>query len=200
MVYRNERREQLTKECENISDNLLRCFLKNEYGENKPIDIAKMAVSFFNLNIKYGKLSSDCSVCGIISDNNMSIEQEMNNYGRVRFTIAHECAHFVINKTLINQKDHICFDYGAKELLADIIASCLLMPKYLVDYSVEYSNLSLPITVYDNNMVKGYDYKNTKTASQLLKVSLSAFINRLKDLGQTKNGNTEIGKLIPVIA
>ena len=199
MVCGSKRNKLLTDECEAISEEILRSFLKNRYGEKEPIDISRFAIEYLHLNLEYKILSPDKSVCGLIRDNCVDVDYELGSTGRIRFTIAHECAHYIINHSVYKRNVIFPEDYSACERLADKIASCLLMPKYLMEYSAECANLKLPLTIYDNCTLKGYDYRNTKSASDLLKVSKSAYINRLKDLGKVSYGDREIGKLIPVI-
>ena len=199
MVYRSCRNKQLNEICESISEELLRSFLKNRYGEKKPINISEFAIEYLHLNIGYDNLSPDKSVCGQICNDSIIVDYGLPNTGRIRFTIAHECAHYLINNSIYIRNEDLFGDYEACEMIADKIASCLLMPRYLMEYSVEYANIKLPLTIYDRYTLKGYDYRNTKSASNLLKVSRSAYINRLKDLGAVNYGDREIGRLIPVI-
>ena len=199
MVCGRKRNQLLTHECEAISEEILRSFLKNRYGEKKPIDISEFAIEYLHLNLNYANLSPDKSVCGQICDDQIKVDYGLLNTGRIRFTIAHECAHHLINSSIYIRNEDLFGDYEACEMMADKIASCLLMPRYLMEYSVEYANIKLPLTIYDRYTLKGYDYRNTKSASNLLKVSRSAYINRLKDLGAVNYGDREIGRLIPVI-
>ena len=199
MVCRTQGYKLLTKECETISEELLKNYLKTRYGEEKPVDIAGFAIKYLHLNLEYDNLSPDKSICGILKDNSVIVDYELPSIGRIRFTIAHECAHYIIRKTLYKRNPALLDDYYACELMADKIASCLLMPKYLMEYSVRCSNLSLPLTVYDKYSLKGYDNVNARAASNLLKVSKSAYINRLRDLGKVQYGDADIGNLIPVI-
>lgn len=119
-------------------------------------------------------------------------------FGRRRFTLAHEAAHFILEKhnPMAEAYFHRVFDseqdYSLPELKelmnltesqADRLAATLLMPKFLVESVLKKYNRSKPVTVYGNTILAPSGKIAMRRMGDSLGVSYTALFIRLKHLG-----------------
>lgn len=119
--------------------------------------------------------------------------------GRMRFTEAHEAAHFILEKHIPAQSNpmfHSEFsaemDYtpdmlrqfmNINEMMVNRGAACLLMPRFLVMDTLEAFNRGRRILAY-GQYIMGQDNKFlVQKMADSLGVNYSAFNNRLNELG-----------------
>jgi len=135
----------------------------------------------------------------IVIDKYLLNVQEM---GRRRFTLAHEAAHFVLDRTLPVPKaafshqydpereyspEDLSRQFGISEWQADTLASTLLMPRKLVENALEVWNEGKPIQIFGQT-VTSYDTKmKLRGMAYRLGVSISALMIRLRKLGLLEN-------------
>lgn len=133
----------------------------------------------------------------IVIDSSLTAPDEL---AKLRFTIAHEAAHFIMNK-------HVCGDFTAafhtdftegeyytpgvlKEMLSltetitNRSAACLLMPVFIVDKALKrYTNgKKVPIYVGSSIVIPDPSKKIIKKMADCMGVSYSACYYRLKEL------------------
>ena len=119
-------------------------------------------------------------------------------HNRCRFTKAHEASHFILAR--VNNEEYSArfyndFDsqkiYGMQELSgmfnagewqANTLASAILMPRFLVEKTLDKHNQSRRVKCYGNYTLSIQDKKRIKAMANELNVSFSAFLIRLKDL------------------
>ena len=141
-----------------------------------PIPIEKVAKGL-GYGIEYVKTSPYSKAAdGLLSlkTKTIFVNKSNSNRERVRYTIAHEIAHIIVNE-MSNEKSRFLF-YGNKEIkeerlgerVADLIAAELLMPQDLMKLEAKtYSVL---------------DKKAVENLSSLFDVSLTAMVLRIENL------------------
>ncbi len=120
-----------------------------------------------------------------------------NEFGRRRFTMAHEAAHFILEKhdPMTKAYFHRVFDkeqdYSLPDLQelmnltesqADRLAATLLMPKFIIERSLKKFNRGRPLTVYGNSILPPSGKIAMRKMGDSLGVSYTALFIRLKDL------------------
>jgi len=119
-------------------------------------------------------------LCGYIEkDENNNITIYYNPYhheNRIRFTIAHELAHFLLGHLNENKKEYRDTKdsfknttYDPKEVEANKIAAKLLMPEDKLDFLIYKKGVT-----------------SVKELARIMKVSEAAMVYRLKNLGWIK--------------
>lgn len=151
---------------EQIAQNIL-----NSFGINGPsVDISTIAKKL-GLNV-YSSSFTDESISGFIkyenSDKNIYVSNSQPIV-RQRFTIAHELAHYILHRDLLDKEGGSPLyrggAYNQVEAQADRLAAALLMPENLVKH-------------FHN------EYKNDIAfMARIFNVSESAMYNRYRDLG-----------------
>lgn len=164
----------------------------------------KLSIDFDDLHHRYDKprpSSGDSEILGAIDangsifiDESLDPEEYPDNEGRYRFTIAHECGHWILHRNLIlrdfksvYQKTMICRSSGGKsrvEWQADYFAACALMPRKLVCSAYERSLLQCN----ESSPAPGITNIERNLASRFV-VSLKAMRIRLDALGLTHKSN-----------
>ena len=176
---------------EEAADNLL-----DEYrdfaGELRlPVPVESIAEHFLNYDLEITEegLFSDPSFLGGISfeTNTIFVNASIEDHeGRYTFTVAHEIGHHVLHKNLYDElvadrSQILCREDKQKPLIerqADRFAAALMMPRYILSEEVKKFSQTMPKTLGEalclaNNLKKQADFNN---------VSISALVNRLKDL------------------
>jgi len=115
---------------------------------------------------------------------------------RRRFTLAHEAGHDVVDRTVATASFHREYDNEQvytpqefRELLSfresqvDRLAAALLMPRYMVLNNVERFTAGKPISIYGNNLLRLEDKLLVQKMADIMGVSYTAFLIRLKQLG-----------------
>ena len=122
-----------------------------------------------------------------------SILHADNESGRCRFTVAHEVAHFVIDRHCPSPRFHRAFETGKNytiaelsehfnivESQADRLASALLMPRFTVDRALSDFHEGKPIPVYGQNVFADQDRKVISKMASQIGVSYTALVIRLR--------------------
>ena len=213
-------------EIDEIGEGLIQVY-KDQYPSKviSYIDIEHFITAFLGLNIEFVTFAEkDLGKIGFTSDGNAELMICQNGriipfvfpektiiidkfllsekeYGRRRFTMAHEAAHIILNKMEQSTKAyfHNEFDneraYSVDELRqmfsnaewqADAMAASLLMPRYLVERALAKFAGTNSIKVYGENFLSNKDKKIIKDVSAFLGVSQSALRIRLEHLNMVE--------------
>ena len=119
-----------------------------------------------------------------------------NESGRRRFTISHECAHYLMDKTISVAAFHREFDgeraytpedfrnlFSFHETLIDRMGAALLMPRFMVRNVVAMYGCAGGIPVFGDSVMRTTDKLKIKQMANTMGVSFSAFLIRLRELG-----------------
>ena len=119
-----------------------------------------------------------------------------NESGRRRFTISHECAHYLMDKTIPAAAFHREFDgerdytpedfrnlFSFHETLIDRMGAALLMPRFMVRNVVAMHGCAGGIPVFGDRVMRTTDKLRIKQMANTMGVSFSAFLIRLRELG-----------------
>lgn len=190
-----------------------------------PLNIEAFALKYLGLRVEYTKLSEDGSVLGLTTYKGMTVDlplvdsdseitvpedtifldislKESINAARMRFTIAHECAHQLFarieekqagcsfRKSLPLGRRCTCADIksaeGRGESQANSLAAVLLVPR-----SVLAPHLTNLRGTYNLISYGGYfnptDYKKLRELAGMFQVSLSTMKHRLSETGYIIN-------------
>lgn len=144
----------------------------------------------YDLEITDEGLFADPSFLGGISfeTNTIFVNASIEDHeGRYTFTIAHEIGHHVLHRDLYDElvadrSQILCREQKQKPLIerqADRFAAALIMPRYILSNEVQRSGQKMPRTLGEALRLANC----LKNESGFDNVSLSALVNRLKDLG-----------------
>ena len=116
--------------------------------------------------------------------------------GRRRFTISHEGAHYVMDRTIPKASFHREFDsersytkdeakclFSFKEAQIDRMGAAILMPRFMVRNVVERFGYADGVPIYGESVVSLTDRIVIKQMANTMGVSYSAFFIRLRELG-----------------
>ena len=146
-----------------------------------PKEIAKkLGIDVRPINTKNKKEHISDDLCGYIekdSNGKVNIYYNPNHHeNRIRFTIAHELAHFLLGHLNENQKYYRDYarnfyttTYEPKEVEANRLAAKLLMPEDKLEF-----------LIYEKGIT------SVKELARIMKVSEAAMVYRLKNLGWLK--------------
>ena len=123
--------------------------------------------------------------------------QKPNEIGRKRFTIAHEGAHYILGKhvplqskaafysnfdgELIYSSEMLHEMMSLNESLTNRAAACCLMPRFLVQRSLNRHNNGDPLIAYDGYIMPQATKLMIQKMADAMGVSYTAFFNRLKE-------------------
>ena len=157
-----------------------------------PVPVESIAEHFlkYDLEITDEGLFADPEFLGGISfeTNTIFVNASIEDHeGRYTFTIAHEIGHHVLHKELYDElisdrSQILCREEKKKPLIeqqADRFAASLMMPRRMVLAEVEKYGKSMPRKLGDALRLANH----LNTACGFQNVSISALVNRLKDLG-----------------
>ena len=177
---------------EEAADQLLDQYRDFAGAFDLPVPVESIAEHFlkYDLEITDEGLFADPGFLGGISFEtntifvNVSIE---DHEGRYTFTIAHEIGHHVLHKELYDElisdrSQILCREEKKKPLIeqqADRFAAALMMPRRMLVAEVGKCGKSIPRTLGDALRLANH----LNAASGFQNVSISALVNRLKDLG-----------------
>jgi len=116
-----------------------------------------------------------------------------NENGKCRFTIAHEVAHYILNR----HNPQPCFQHGwdseynysqeelksqfnIQESNADKLAAAILMPDFIIARALEKENVEGGIRVYGNSVVSDEDRAKLNRIAERIGVSYTALMIRLR--------------------
>lgn len=206
-------------EIDELGEGLIRQYLGADAGRTCCVDIEGFATDFLKLPLLYRSFAEqDTDKIGFISDGitplrvhedgasslcvfpkgTIVIERFLrreNESGRRRFTISHECAHYLMDKTIPDAAFHREFDsernytqeefrnlFSFHETLIDRMGAALLMPRFMVRNVVALHGCAGGIPVFGNCVMKAADKLLIKQMSNTMGVSFSAFLIRLREL------------------
>ena len=212
-------------ELENLCDALIQDYMKvRHYTNSHCLDIEDFVVDYLGLPIVYEKLAEeDHGKIGYISDGirklkvwrNKNIKEiiypkdtivldvflnRSEEIGRKRFTIAHEAAHYVLNKhiplqlsvstgfrseydgSMVYRPEAIKDMLSLSEMLANRAGACLIMARFLVLRVLKRYNNQQKIIAYDGYVLSQDQKIIIQRMADALGVNYSACFNRLKEL------------------
>lgn len=116
--------------------------------------------------------------------------------GRRRFTISHESAHFVMDRTVPQAGFHREYDneriytpaelktlFNFKETQIDRMGAALLMPRFMVWNVTEAFGVPNGIPIYGDSILRAADHLLVQEMANAMGASFVAFLIRLRELG-----------------
>lgn len=213
------------KEMNAICTMLIEDFLKRfHYSNTRVVDIETFVTDYLGTTILYENFAANVpGRGGFISDGETALPilrdgirqfvifpenvividsslKDMNNLAKLRFTIAHEAAHFIMSKhvsgdfTAAFHTEFVDGEYYTPQMLKEMMsltetitnraAACLLMPDFIVEKMLKKYNGGNKVTIYSGSTIV---IPNTsKSVIQMMAdsmgVSYSACYYRLKEL------------------
>ena len=210
-------------ELEEISEGLIQVYTQKHRGKSiHSVDIEDFITEFLKLKIEYASFAeSDSGKIGFFADGETPLLINQNEriipfvfpkdtivldkfllsekeQGRRRFTMAHEAAHYILER-MHSQNNaarfHAEFDnervytpnelaqlFTAVEWQADTMGAALLMPKFIVENALIKFTNSKPIKVYGDNTVAKKEKDIIRKMAKYLGVSYTALFIRLRSL------------------
>jgi len=174
-------------------DRLLDAYTVSVQPVTFPIPIESIAEHLlgYDLEVTDEGLFASGDVLGGISfeTNTIFVNASIEDHdGRYAFTVAHEIGHHVLHRDLyiehvLDHSDILCREISEKPLIekqADRFAAALLVPRSLIQSSTVLTRANKPC----RTLPEALELATTlKSKLGLANVSLSALVNRLKDLG-----------------
>ena len=207
-------------EIDELGEGLIRQYLGADAERTCCVDIEGFATEYLKLPLLYRSFAEqDTDKIGFIADGitplrihedgtsclcvfpkgTIVIERSLrreNESGRRRFTISHECAHYLMNKTIPAAAFHREFDgerdytpedfrnlFSFHETLIDRMGAALLMPRFMVRNVVAMHGCAGGIPVFGDRVMRTTDKLRIKQMANTMGVSFSAFLIRLRELG-----------------
>ena len=207
-------------EIDELGEGLIRQYLGADAERTYCVDIEGFATDYLKLPLLYRSFAEqDTDKIGFIADGitplrvhegevtcrcvfpkgTIVIERFLcreNESGRRRFTISHECAHYLLDKTIPNAAFHREFDgertytpedfrnlFSFRETLIDRMGAALLMPRFMVRNVVAMYDCAGGIPVFGDSVMRTTDKLRIKQMANTMGVSFSAFLIRLRELG-----------------
>jgi len=208
------------KELEELGESLIASYLK---GNDRClcIDIEGFIKDYLGLEMKFVSFAEeDKGKIGFLSDGKTELSiytegravkviypkwhivldnllQSDLEFGRRRFTMAHEAAHYILEKhnPMMSAQFHRVYDrekdYTVPELAelmnlnetqADKLAATLLMPRFIVERALKKYNREKPIKVYGSYILAPKEKITMRKMSDSLGVSFTALFIRLRDM------------------
>jgi Zn-dependent peptidase ImmA (M78 family) len=177
---------------EEAADHLLDQYRDFAGSFSLPVPVESIAEHFlgYDLEITDEGLFADRSFLGGISfeTNTIFVNASIEDHeGRYTFTIAHEIGHHALHRDLYDElvadrSQILCREEKQKPLIerqADRFAAALMMPRYILSDEVQRFSHKRPRTLGEALRLANY----LKNESGFENVSISALVNRLKDLG-----------------
>ena len=208
------------EQLDELGEGLIRQYLGGEADRCLCVDIEGFVTDFLGLPLLYRSFAEqDTDKIGFISDGITPIrvyEQRkivpmifpkgaivIENFlrrekesGRRRFTISHESAHFVMDRTVPQASFHREYDneriyspaelkdlFSIRETQIDRMGAALLMPRFMVRNVVAMHGFSEGIPVFGDSVMRTTDKLRIKQMANTMGVSFSAFLIRLRELG-----------------
>lgn len=207
-------------EIDELGEGLIRQYLGADAERTCCVDIEEFATEYLKLPLLYRSFAEqDTDKIGFIADGitplrihedgtsclcvfpkgTIVIERSLrreNESGRRRFTISHECAHYLMDKTIPAAAFHREFDgerdytpedfrnlFSFHETLIDRMGAALLMPRFMVRNVVAMHGCAGGIPVFGDRVMRTTDKLRIKQMANTMGVSFSAFLIRLRELG-----------------
>ena len=203
-----------------LGNGLIKNYLGKKANELLFVDIDRFVAEYLKLPVVYARFAEDdATKLGFISDGKtplwiysgktkrrrifskgtIVIEQCLcseRETGRRRFTIAHEAAHYIADKSLAAASFHREYDnertystsdlkelFNINEANVDRLASALLMPEFMLRNYLSHSHREGGINVYDDAFIRPEDNLFIQTMAADMGVSVTALQIRIKQLG-----------------
>ena len=207
------------EEIDELGDGLMKSYLGDKAESVLRADIEGFTENYLRLPVEYHSFSgNDLDKLGFISDGITSLEINCNGRtirqifpkgtiviekalcrenesGRRRFTLSHESAHYILDKTLSQAKFHREFDaergyspdelrslFDIRESQVDRMGAALLMPGFMVGNVLESEGILAQIPIFGENILRAEDKLKIKRMADKMGVSFSAFLIRLREL------------------
>ena len=207
-------------EIDELGEGLIRQYLGADAERTCCVDIEGFATEYLKLPLLYRSFAEqDTDKIGFIADGitplrihedgtsclcvfpkgTIVIERSLrreNESGRRRFTISHECAHYLMDKTIPAAAFHREFDgerdytpedfrnlFSFHETLIDRMGAALLMPRFMVRNVVAMHGCAGGIPVFGDRVMRTTDKLRIKQMANTMGISFSAFLIRLRELG-----------------
>ena len=208
-------------DVERIAESMIKDFYGDHYPEFAQVEIERFAVEYCVCEIRYAKLSDSGRVLGVTSYNDINLilrrnganetmhlpakvllieeglKENSRHLGRLRFSIAHECAHQLLYKIQKSKMMHCCrerMELGGQHTIAQIhrmsspdeynanqLAGAFLMPFTLMKLVMaRFCPKNKPI-FYGSDIAIS-DKQHLSDIASFLGVSKQALIIRLKEL------------------
>ena len=208
------------EELDELGEGLIRQYLGKEAERTCCVDIEGFVTDFLKLPLLYRSFAEqDTDKIGFIADGitplrvyedgaaclcvfpkgTIVIERYLrreNESGRRRFTISHECAHYIMDRAVPSAAFHREFDgeraytqedfknlFSFRETQVDRMGAALLMPRFMVRNVVAMYGFVGGIPVFGDSVMRTTDKLRIKQMANTMGVSFSAFLIRLRELG-----------------
>lgn len=207
-------------EIDELGEGLIRQYLREDAERTYCVDIEGFVTDYLKLPLLYRTFAEhDTDKIGFIADGITPLQvyenqkptkrvypkgtivierylRQEHESGRRRFTISHESAHYVMDRTVPYASFHREFDnerdythedfrnlFSFKEAQIDRMGAALLMPKFMVRNVVEMYGCSRSIPVFGDSVLRPTDKLVVYQMANTMGVSFSAFMIRLRELG-----------------
>lgn len=207
------------EEIDELGDGLMKSYLGDKAESVLRADIEGFTENYLRLPVEYQSFAgNDLDKLGFISDgitpleincNGRTMRQifpkgttviekalcRENESGRRRFTLSHESAHYILDKTLSQAKFHREFDaergyspdelrslFDIRESQVDRMGAAPLMPGFMVGNVLESEGILAQIPIFGENILRAEDKLKIKRMADKMGVSFSAFLIRLREL------------------
>lgn len=205
-------------------DEIGEAVVKDYYGNRRKdipasVDIDGLVTGYLNLPIIYMAFAEKAGRVGFLADGRaplrvieegkpvnavfqkgtVVIERELlepYESGRRRFTIAHEAAHYISDRSISTASFKRMFDsemdytkddlrdmFAIEESQIDRLGAALLMPGYIVRYNLRMIFHKARIPIYGENVLDHEDRLLIKRMAKVMDVSDMAMMIRLRDEG-----------------
>ena len=208
------------EELDELGEGLIRQYLGKEAERTCCVDIEGFVTDFLKLPLLYRSFAEeDSDKIGFIADGvtplrvcengavvrrvyprgTIVIERclrQEHESGRRRFTISHECAHYIMDRAVPSAAFHREFDneriysqedfknlFSFRETQIDRMGAALLMPRFMVHNVMISHGCSSCIPVFGDSILKLTDKRLIRQMANTMGVSFSAFLIRLRELG-----------------
>ena len=190
------------KEFENLADYILHDYFGEDYDTPKPMDIFSFAENYLKMDVGYIEFAKSNHIIGVRSAGRIYVDKELQapeKRGTRNFTVAHECAHEIINwqdenynpGQLINCRERrgrkrLVTEKDVKEWQANVVGAYLLMRPSLVGWCLFTFSKKDTLTVFgdrENPAMYFDDAMALKCMADYMGVSKSALRFRLYELG-----------------
>lgn len=203
-----------------LGNSLMRKYMSGKANNLLSVDIEGFVRDYLKLPVVYHRFAeNDATKLGFISDGRTPLNiffgnkiiqkvfpkgtivieeylMKKSETGRRRFTIAHEAAHYIMDRSLATASFHREFDgektYSPDELKAtfniaetnvDRLAAALLMPEYLIRNYLTQSKREYGIFIYDDGFIRPEDNCFLQMMAADIGTSVTALLIRIKELG-----------------
>lgn len=207
-------------EIDALGEGLILQYLGAEAAQTTCVDIEGFVTDFLKLPLLYRAFAeNDTDKIGFIADgitplriyeNQKPVERvypkgtivierclrREHESGRRRFTISHESAHYVLDRTVPYVSFHREFDkernyspedfrnlFSFKEAQVDRMGAAILMPKFMVKNVMAIHSCPDRFPVFGDGVLKPTDKLRIKEMANTMGVSFTAFMIRLRELG-----------------